>query len=127
MRKMVRDLERHGGVLWIDPTVEELTDTARLLSGLPLPRGRRVGIVGNAGGAGVLAADAAEALGLAVPELSDASKQALLDGTAAVAAGNPNNQCICGLATGRRQSGRPRCGGDARTARDRDPDSAGQR
>ncbi len=77
-----------AGVLRMD-TVEELIDTARVLSGLPLPRGRRVGIVGNAGGAGVLAADAAEALGLAVPELSDASKQALLDGTAAVAAGNP--------------------------------------
>jgi len=77
-----------AGVLRMD-TVEELTDTARVLSALPLPRGRRIGIVGNAGGAGVLAADAAEALGLAVPELSDASKQALLDGTAAVAAGNP--------------------------------------
>jgi acyl-CoA synthetase (NDP forming) len=77
-----------AGVLRMD-TLEDLIDTARVLAGQPLPRGRRVGIVGNAGGAGVLAADAAEALGLEVPELTEATRQALLDGTAAVAAGNP--------------------------------------
>jgi acyl-CoA synthetase (NDP forming) len=77
-----------SGVLRMD-TVEELVDTARVLAGQPLPRGRRVAIVGNAGGAGVLAADAAEALGLQVPELSEPTQQALADGTAAVATGNP--------------------------------------
>ncbi len=50
-------------------TGRELTDTARLLAEQPLARGPRVGLVSNAGGIGVMAADAAEALGLAVPEL----------------------------------------------------------
>jgi acyl-CoA synthetase (NDP forming)/GNAT superfamily N-acetyltransferase len=77
-----------SGVLRMD-TVEELLDTARVLAGLPLPRGRRVAIIGNAGGAGVLAADAAEAHGLQVPELSETTQRALLDGAAAVATGNP--------------------------------------
>lgn len=51
---------------------EELARTALLLSEQPLPRGRRLGIVSNAGGMGVLAADAAEELGLAIPEFSPA-------------------------------------------------------
>ncbi len=49
---------------------EDLTRTALLLSEQPLPRGRRLGIISNAGGMGVLAADVAEELGLVVPELS---------------------------------------------------------
>lgn len=77
-----------SGVLRMD-TLEELIDTARVLAGQPLPRGRRVGIVGNAGGAGVLAADAAEAAGLLVPELTEATAKALVEATGAVAAGNP--------------------------------------
>jgi acyl-CoA synthetase (NDP forming)/GNAT superfamily N-acetyltransferase len=88
-----------AGVLRMD-TVEELIDTARVLAGQPLPRGRRVAVVGNAGGAGVLAADAAEALGLAVPELTGPTRQALLDGTGAVAAGNPAD--LGAAATGER-------------------------
>ncbi len=49
---------------------EDLTRTALLLSEQPLPQGRRLGVVSNAGGMGVLAADAAEELGLEVPEFS---------------------------------------------------------
>ncbi|GIE00244.1 GNAT family N-acetyltransferase [Paractinoplanes durhamensis] len=45
----------------------ELLDEARMLTDQPLPTGRRLAIVGNAGGLGVLAADAAEAAGLTVP------------------------------------------------------------
>ena len=52
-----------SGVLRMD-TVEELVETARVLAAEPLPRGRRVAVIGNAGGAGVLAADAAGRLGL---------------------------------------------------------------
>jgi len=62
-------LFRRTGVLRVD-TVEELLDVATVLSHEPLPRGPRVGIVGNAGGPGVLAADACVAHGLTVPELS---------------------------------------------------------
>lgn len=88
-----------AGVLRME-TLEELIDTARVLAGHPLPRGRRVAIVGNAGGAGVLAADAAEALGLQVPELTGATRQAMLDATGAVAAGNPTD--LGAAATGQR-------------------------
>jgi len=48
----------------------ELADASRLLTTQPLPAGPRLGIVGNAGGLGVLAADAATADRLVVPELS---------------------------------------------------------
>jgi acyl-CoA synthetase (NDP forming)/RimJ/RimL family protein N-acetyltransferase len=44
----------------------ELMDTARMLTGQPLPTGNRLAILGNAGGLNVLAADAAEAAGLTV-------------------------------------------------------------
>ena len=49
----------------------------RLLANQPLPRGRRVGIVTNAGGPGILAADALEAAGLILPELSEATRKRL--------------------------------------------------
>jgi acyl-CoA synthetase (NDP forming) len=64
------------GVVRVD-TLEELFDVAQVLSNQPLPAGRRVGIVTNSGGPGILAADACEANGLLVPELSDATQAAL--------------------------------------------------
>ncbi|GAB3251245.1 bifunctional acetate--CoA ligase family protein/GNAT family N-acetyltransferase [Nocardioides dilutus] len=69
---------------------EELARTALLLDEQPLPKGRRLGIVSNAGGMGVLAADAAEELGLEVPELSQevqSRMSALVQGTTGT--GNP--------------------------------------
>ncbi len=57
------------GVVRVD-TLEEMFDVAQVLSEQPLPSGRRLAIVGNAGGPGILAADAAEAAGLEVPELT---------------------------------------------------------
>jgi len=77
-----------SGVLRMD-TVEELVDTARVLAGRPLPKGNRLAVIGNAGGAGVLAADAAGRLGLEIPELSVATQQELTEATGAVGAGNP--------------------------------------
>ncbi|WP_151478303.1 bifunctional acetate--CoA ligase family protein/GNAT family N-acetyltransferase [Streptomyces albicerus] len=50
-------------------TIGELLDTAALLHSQPLPTGSRVAVVSNAGGAGVLAADACAEAGLSVPEL----------------------------------------------------------
>ncbi|MGW1344474.1 bifunctional acetate--CoA ligase family protein/GNAT family N-acetyltransferase [Kribbella sp. NPDC002412] len=76
-----------SGVLRMD-TLEELVETARVLAALPLPRGRRLAVVGNAGGAGVLAADAAGRLGLDLPELSDAVQRELM-GLGAVGSVNP--------------------------------------
>ena len=69
-------LFRQSGVIRVD-TLEELFDVAQVLASQPLPAGRRVAIVGNAGGPGVLAADACEASGLTVPELSPATQAAL--------------------------------------------------
>jgi acetate---CoA ligase (ADP-forming) len=46
---------------------------ANLLAHQPVPRGRRVAILTNAGGPGILAADACEANGLELPTLTDAT------------------------------------------------------
>jgi acyl-CoA synthetase (NDP forming)/ribosomal protein S18 acetylase RimI-like enzyme len=59
-------LFHHSGVIRVD-TLDELLDTGALLADLPAPRGPRVGIVGNAGGLGVLALDACAARGLVAP------------------------------------------------------------
>jgi acetyl coenzyme A synthetase (ADP forming)-like protein len=65
----VEALFRQAGVIRVD-TIEELFAAANLLALQPIPAGRRVGIVTNAGGPGILAADALEANGLSLPELS---------------------------------------------------------
>ncbi|MBK9181045.1 MAG: GNAT family N-acetyltransferase [Acidimicrobiales bacterium] len=69
-------LFRQAGVIRVD-TLEELFDAARILTHQPLPPGRRVAVVGNAGGPGILAADALDGAGLSVPVLSDATQEAL--------------------------------------------------
>lgn len=51
---------------------EELVDLGMAFARAPLPAGRRVGVLTYSGGAGVWAADALEAEGLEVPELSPA-------------------------------------------------------
>lgn len=74
--RAVDALVRHTGIIRVD-TVEELFDTAMLLANQPLPAGRRVGIVTNAGGPGILATDACVSQGLEVPVLSVATQTAL--------------------------------------------------
>jgi acyl-CoA synthetase (NDP forming) len=69
-------LFRQAGVVRTD-TLAELFDVASLLANQPLPNGRRVGIITNAGGPAILCADACEARGLEVPVLSDDSQQKL--------------------------------------------------
>jgi acyl-CoA synthetase (NDP forming)/GNAT superfamily N-acetyltransferase len=69
-------LFRHAGVIRTD-TLEQLFDVAQVLASQPLPAGRRVAIVGNNGGPGVLAADACSAAGLEVVELSPATQERL--------------------------------------------------
>lgn len=56
---------RQAGVIQVD-TLEEMFDVAQLVAHQPLPRGRRVAIVGNSDALGLLAADAAAAVGLVV-------------------------------------------------------------
>jgi acetyl coenzyme A synthetase (ADP forming)-like protein len=58
-------------------TVDEMFDLALCLDAQPLPAGRRVGIVTNAGGPGILAADACEASGLVVETLGEQTRQRL--------------------------------------------------
>ena len=55
----------------------ELIDTAALLACQPLPAGNRIAIVSNAGGAGVLAADACGDHGLHVVKLGAATRRKL--------------------------------------------------
>jgi acetyl coenzyme A synthetase (ADP forming)-like protein len=69
-------LFQQTGVIRVD-TLEEMFDAAQVLGDQPVPAGRRVAIVGNAGGPCILAADACEANGLAVPELSRSSQERL--------------------------------------------------
>jgi len=64
------------GVLRAD-TVGELFDVAMALGTLPLPRGNRVAIVTNAGGPGIITADACEAGGLEVVELGPETQKRL--------------------------------------------------
>jgi acetyl coenzyme A synthetase (ADP forming)-like protein len=50
-------------------SVEELFDLAMAFGGQPLPRSRRVAVLTNSGGPGILAADALEAVGMEAAEL----------------------------------------------------------
>ena len=65
-------LFHQSGVIRTD-TLEELFDVATLLADQPVPDGNRVAIVTNAGGLGILCADACESNGLVLPELSAAT------------------------------------------------------
>ena len=60
------------GMIRVD-TLEELFDVANLLSNQPIPQGRRVAILTNGGGPGIMTADACADRGLEVPTLSDES------------------------------------------------------
>ncbi len=69
-------LFHQSGVIRTD-TVTELFDVATLLSRQPVPRGRHVAILTNAGGPGILAADACEGHGLVVAKLAADTQAAL--------------------------------------------------
>jgi acyl-CoA synthetase (NDP forming)/RimJ/RimL family protein N-acetyltransferase len=56
---------RQAGVIQVD-NLDEMFDVAQLVAHQPLPRGRKVAIVGNSDALGLLAADAAAAEGLEV-------------------------------------------------------------
>jgi len=69
-------LFRQAGVLRAR-TLEELVDTAALLSSQPLPPGRRTAVITNAGGLGILCADACEAGGLSLEPLAGETRERL--------------------------------------------------
>ena len=64
-------------------TAQEMFDWARALAWCPLPQGCKVAVLTNAGGPGVMAADALEAQGLQLaslgPETGDALRELLFD------------------------------------------------
>jgi acetate---CoA ligase (ADP-forming) len=62
-------LFQQTGVIRTD-SLEQLFGVTSLLCSQPAPRGRRVAILTNGGGPGILAADACESFGLEVPPLS---------------------------------------------------------
>jgi acyl-CoA synthetase (NDP forming) len=79
-------------------TLDELLALASGLSNQPLPAGRRVGILTNSGGPGVLCADRCAAEGLIVPELSAETISTLASFLPPMAAlGNPVD--VIGFAT----------------------------
>jgi acetate---CoA ligase (ADP-forming) len=69
-------LFQQAGVVRVD-TLEELLDVTGLLATQQLPRGRDVAVLTNAGGLGILCADACEASGLSLPSLAETTMSAL--------------------------------------------------
>jgi acetyl coenzyme A synthetase (ADP forming)-like protein len=67
---------RKAGIIRAESS-EEMFNWARALAWCPLPRGRRMAVLTNAGGPGAIAADALEASGLDMAELSRATRNAL--------------------------------------------------
>lgn len=72
----VNALFRQAGVIRAT-TLEELLDVAALYASGSAPRGRRVGVLTNAGGLGILCADACEVAGLELPQLAAATRATL--------------------------------------------------
>ncbi len=68
-------IRQFGGLLVNE--LNEMVVAAKTLSWLPTPKGDRVAIVTNGGGAGVLATDAIELLGLQVADLSESIRREL--------------------------------------------------
>jgi acetyl coenzyme A synthetase (ADP forming)-like protein len=67
---------RRAGVIRAS-SLEELLDVASLYSSGAFPRGRRVAVLTNAGGLGILCADACAASGLELPPLEPSTRSAL--------------------------------------------------
>jgi acetate---CoA ligase (ADP-forming) len=67
-------LFRNAGIIRVN-SVEELFNLATFLSTQPFPRGRKLVIVTNGGGPGIIAADAASTNGLEVKDLSEETKK----------------------------------------------------
>lgn len=69
-------LFHQAGVIRTD-SLAEMLDVASMLANQPLPEGRRVAVLGNAGGPGIMCADACEASGLELPSLPEEIQERL--------------------------------------------------
>jgi len=69
-------LFHYAGIIRVN-SMEELFDVATLLSNQPLPMGRRLAIITNGGGPGIIAADASARSGLALPQFSPETENKL--------------------------------------------------
>lgn len=72
--KAVDALFKSTGVIR-EISIRDMFNTAQVFNSCPLPKGKRLGIITNAGGPGVLATDAAEEAGLTINTLSDALRE----------------------------------------------------
>jgi acetyl coenzyme A synthetase (ADP forming)-like protein len=85
----VDGLFRQAGVIRTQ-TLSEFLDAISLLAKQPLPAGNRVAVLTNAGGLGILCADAAAAAGLELPDLEPTTRERLRAFLPAAASlGNP--------------------------------------
>jgi len=66
-------------------SIKRQFDYARALADQPLPEGEGVAVIANAGGPGIMAADALEGQGLTLAPLTEATRQALSDKVPAAA------------------------------------------
>jgi len=69
-------LFKQAGIIRVE-TLEELFDVANLLTHQPIPSGRRLAIITNGGGPGIMTADACAARGIELPILSEKTMAAL--------------------------------------------------
>ncbi|HZN12595.1 MAG TPA: GNAT family N-acetyltransferase [Blastocatellia bacterium] len=74
--RAVEALFTQTGIIRVE-TLAEFFAVARLLATQPIPAGKRLAILTNAGGPGILAVDAAVAAGLDVPPLDEATQDRL--------------------------------------------------
>jgi acetate---CoA ligase (ADP-forming) len=79
---------KEAGIIRVD-TIDELFNSAIMMTYQPPPRGRKLAIVTNAGGPGVMATDAAVNMGLEIPRFGEETTKKLK--TALPAAANIKN------------------------------------
>lgn len=79
---------KRSGVIRAD-TFESLFDYAAAFSMQPLPKGNTIQIISNAGGPGIMAADAVENAGMQVYERGDQSGNVLMQQAAILTSANP--------------------------------------
>ncbi len=64
------------GIIRVD-TLADFFSVARLLASQPIPKGKKLGVLTNGGGPGIIAVDAAIAAGLEIPTLSEKTQARL--------------------------------------------------
>jgi acetyl coenzyme A synthetase (ADP forming)-like protein len=70
---------KRAGVIRCD-SIKEQFDFAQAFANQPLPKGLRVAVITNAGGPGIMAADAIEQQGLTFAKLEDETRKKLMEG-----------------------------------------------